>query len=121
MIELFPHIIIIVLIVFFLFYLVKVELENNRWQLDKYDALYYYSNKFFKKQGYEICKIDLVTKTDYERKTHIIRPFLQEEQFLRKIIVMDSERSKYATIVKVKRSRLFGTSIKILKKENYIE
>ena len=119
--DLIPDTIIIVFLLVIATYFIIVNIEHNRWQLDKYDALYYFSNKFFKKQGYEICKIDLVDKSDYKGKTHIHSPFLQEEQFVRKVIIMDSERRKYETIIKVKRSKLFGTNVKLIEKRNYTD
>lgn len=119
--DLIPDVIIIILFLILATYFIVVKIDHDRWVLDKYDALFYYSNKFFKKRGYEICKIDLVNKGDYKGKTQIHSPFLQQEQFVRKIIIMDASRKKFVTLVKIKRSTLLGTSIKILKKEQYTE
>ena len=119
--ETFNTILVIILITTTFVYLVRIYIESNRWNFDKYDALYYYSKKFFNKQGYEICKIDLVNKNVLNNENNFFSMAIMEEEFLRKIIVMDSQRKKYEMTVNIKRSTLFGTKIKILQKEKYIE
>ena len=102
-------------------YFFKLEKSNIKWKLDKSDALYHYVCKFFEKEGFEVCKIDLPSKSDYQGKNHSQNAIAQEELFIRKIIVMDSERRKFETLVKVKHSNIFGTHVKLLKKINFIE
>mgnify|MGYP003110589010 CR=1 FL=1 len=58
--DILESVIYISIIILFAVYLFKLNNDNTKWQLDKYDALYYYVCKFFKKQGYEVCKIDLL-------------------------------------------------------------
>ncbi|MBC2845689.1 hypothetical protein [Winogradskyella flava] len=102
-------------------YFFKLEKSNIKWKLCKSDALYYYVCKFFEKKGFEVCKIDLPIKGDYQGKTHSQNAIAQEELFIRKIIVMDTKRRKYETLVKVKHSHIFGTHVKLLKKRNFVE
>ncbi|ARV09005.1 hypothetical protein BTO05_04910 [Winogradskyella sp. PC-19] len=103
------------IIIIILFYFINLKIENTRWHKDESEAIYKSISRFFKKRNYEVCKIDIVKES--LKKSKLKSSILQEYTYTRLVVIMDSKRNKYETIIKVKKSFVFGTSVNLIRQQ----